>query len=83
MAIGVDAIGFVRYDASRPVGGCCEGGERGAVVEADDDVVAVDAVVDRPRPWVAGAMGHALRIQPDIVTGFRLDVQPPAAVPAR
>ncbi|MFI7316994.1 pyridoxamine 5'-phosphate oxidase family protein [Streptomyces venezuelae] len=35
------------------------------------------------RPWVAGAMDHALRIRPDIVTGFRLDAQPPPAVPAR
>ncbi|MEU5999008.1 pyridoxamine 5'-phosphate oxidase family protein [Streptomyces sp. NPDC047197] len=34
------------------------------------------------RPWVAGAMQHALRIQPDIVTGFRLTVQPPTATPA-
>lgn len=34
------------------------------------------------RPWVAGAMAHALRIQPDIVTGFRLTDQPPTATSA-
>ncbi|MFH8606762.1 pyridoxamine 5'-phosphate oxidase family protein [Streptomyces sp. NPDC018029] len=34
------------------------------------------------RPWVTGAMQHALRIQPDIVTGLRLTVQPWTATPA-
>ncbi|MGW5346041.1 pyridoxamine 5'-phosphate oxidase family protein [Streptomyces sp. NPDC004050] len=30
------------------------------------------------RPWVAGALDHALRIQPDVVTGFRLASDPSA-----
>ncbi|MGW6316556.1 pyridoxamine 5'-phosphate oxidase family protein [Streptomyces sp. NPDC055099] len=34
------------------------------------------------RPWVAGAMQHALRIRPDLVTGFRLTDQFPTGRPA-
>ncbi|MCX5152138.1 pyridoxamine 5'-phosphate oxidase family protein [Streptomyces sp. NBC_00320] len=31
----------------------------------------------RLRPWVAEAMPRALRITPDLVTGFRLEADPP------
>ncbi len=35
---------------------------------------------DLLRPWVAQAMNGVLRIQPDLVTGFRLVAQPAVAV---
>ncbi|MEV0412796.1 pyridoxamine 5'-phosphate oxidase family protein [Streptomyces sp. NPDC050448] len=34
----------------------------------------------RLRPWVAQTMSRALRITPDLVTGFRLEADPPAPV---
>ncbi|MFF8289345.1 pyridoxamine 5'-phosphate oxidase family protein [Streptomyces sp. NPDC016309] len=43
---------------------------------ADPDLL--DRYRSALRPWVAGAMDHALRIRPGIVTGFRLTAGPPA-----
>ncbi|MFD7663895.1 pyridoxamine 5'-phosphate oxidase family protein [Streptomyces sp. NPDC059788] len=46
------------------------------------DPAQVDRYQDLLRPWVAQTMNGVLRIQPDLVTGFRLVVaqQPAAAV---
>ncbi|MFB0631348.1 pyridoxamine 5'-phosphate oxidase family protein [Streptomyces sp. AB3(2024)] len=43
------------------------------VAEAED----VDRYADLLRPWVGRPMTSALRIRPDLVTGFRLEAAPP------
>ncbi|MFI8339033.1 pyridoxamine 5'-phosphate oxidase family protein [Streptomyces sp. NPDC085639] len=49
------------------------------------DAGALDRYAELLRPWVAQPMAGALRIRPDLVTGFRLEVEGtrPAPVVAR
>ncbi|MFD7911899.1 MULTISPECIES: pyridoxamine 5'-phosphate oxidase family protein [unclassified Streptomyces] len=49
-----------------------------AVVDTDE----VDRYAHLLRPWVARPMTSALRIHPDLVTGFRLEADPTRLVPA-
>ncbi|KPI10266.1 Pyridoxamine 5'-phosphate oxidase-related protein [Actinobacteria bacterium OV450] len=49
------------------------------VTDADD----ADRYADLVHPWVAQAMTGALRIRPDLVTGFRLEAAPPRPTPPR
>ncbi|MET9693439.1 pyridoxamine 5'-phosphate oxidase family protein [Streptomyces sp. NPDC006514] len=49
-----------------------------AVVDTDE----VDRYAHLLRPWVARPMTSALRIHPDLVTGFRLEADPTPLVPA-
>ncbi|MFD9270218.1 pyridoxamine 5'-phosphate oxidase family protein [Streptomyces goshikiensis] len=51
-----------------------------ARVVADTD--EVDRYASLLRPWVARPMTGALRIRPDLVTGFRLEADPPRPLPA-
>ncbi|WP_328924004.1 pyridoxamine 5'-phosphate oxidase family protein [Streptomyces sp. NBC_00190] len=48
------------------------------VADADE----VDRYAARLRPWVDRPMTHALRIRPDLVTGFRLEAAPARLVPS-
>ncbi|WP_327381637.1 pyridoxamine 5'-phosphate oxidase family protein [Streptomyces sp. NBC_01207] len=48
-----------------------------AVCDADE----VDRYAHLLRPWVAHRMTSALRIRPDLVTGFRLEAEPTLSVP--
>ncbi|MCX5010318.1 pyridoxamine 5'-phosphate oxidase family protein [Streptomyces sp. NBC_00555] len=48
------------------------------VADADD----ADRYADLLRPWVGQPMTSALRIRPDLVTGFRLEAAPPRPAPA-
>ncbi|MFB6812410.1 pyridoxamine 5'-phosphate oxidase family protein [Streptomyces sp. NPDC056387] len=48
------------------------------VTDADD----ADRYADLVHPWVAQATTGALRIRPDLVTGFRLEAAPPRPAPA-
>ncbi|MFI8260904.1 MULTISPECIES: pyridoxamine 5'-phosphate oxidase family protein [unclassified Streptomyces] len=48
-----------------------------AVCDADE----VDRYAHLLRPWVAHRMTSALRIRPDLVTGFRLEADPTPPVP--
>ncbi|MFG3496523.1 pyridoxamine 5'-phosphate oxidase family protein [Streptomyces sp. NPDC047928] len=43
------------------------------------DPVELDRYERELQPWVAQSMKHALRIQPDLVTGFQLVTEPAAA----
>ncbi|MGW2440231.1 pyridoxamine 5'-phosphate oxidase family protein, partial [Streptomyces goshikiensis] len=51
-----------------------------ARVVADTD--EVDRYASLLRPWVARPMTSALRIRPDLVTGFRLEAEPTRPLPA-
>ncbi|MGW6884456.1 pyridoxamine 5'-phosphate oxidase family protein [Streptomyces goshikiensis] len=51
-----------------------------ARVVADTD--EVDRHASLLRPWVARPMTSALRIRPDLVTGFRLEAEPTRPLPA-
>ncbi|WSR28633.1 pyridoxamine 5'-phosphate oxidase family protein [Streptomyces sp. NBC_00597] len=48
------------------------------VVDAED----TDRYADLLRPWVEQPMTNALRIRPDLVTGFRLEATPSPPAPA-
>ncbi|WP_406386427.1 MULTISPECIES: pyridoxamine 5'-phosphate oxidase family protein [unclassified Streptomyces] len=48
------------------------------VVDAED----TDRYADLLRPWVEQPMTNALRIRPDLVTGFRLEAKPSPPAPA-
>ncbi|MFE2143447.1 pyridoxamine 5'-phosphate oxidase family protein [Streptomyces sp. NPDC059456] len=46
------------------------------------DAGEADRYAELVHPWVGQAMTRALRIRPDLVTGFRLEAAPPCPAPA-